>query len=135
MQADLLHSNMYQRSVTCFSPISVVRRPKPAVFLRKLNYDLGCLFEIPGDIEPPPIEVLKDFVNNFIVEEIAEPCIDAMCPRSTGRSILRNTVPTDIRIAFFSCGQVGYSLADMTPDIQFWLKAGFHGLIVLRRSA
>ena len=91
------------------------------------KYYLGCLFDIPEDIEPPPLEVLQDFINNFVVEEITEPCVDVMCPRSIGRSILRNTVPTDIRIAFYSCGQVGYSLADMTPDIQYWLKAGLHG--------
>ena len=94
---------------------------------------LGCLFDLPADIDPPPFEVIQDFVNTFIVEEITEPCVDAMCPRRFGRSILRNTVPTDVKIAFYSCGQVGYSLADMTPDIQYWLKAGFHGPCIIRR--
>ena len=45
---------------------------------------------------------------------------------TTGRSILRNKISTDIRKAFYSCRLVGYSLADMTPDIKLWLKAGIH---------
>ena len=84
------------------------------------------MFTIPKDLDPPPFEEIQEFVNNFVEEEIVEPCLDVMCPRTTGRSILRNTVSTDIRKAFYSCRLVGYSLADMTPDIKLWLKAGIH---------
>ena len=90
------------------------------------KYDSGCLSHIPEYIEAPPFEVLIDFINSYVVEEITEPCVDVMCPRGFGRSILRNTLPSDISIAFHSCEQVGYSLADMTPDIQYWLKVGLH---------
>ena len=96
---------------------------------------LGCLFSIPEEVERPPFEDLQEFINNFVLEEIVEPCVDVMCPRTTGRSILRNKVATDIRIAFYSCQAVGYSLADMTPDIKLWLKEGLHGQVMNQLSS